>query len=385
MKIDNHAVAMNAQYYNVQFESTNAKIIQSEKNFNKDDSQKLEALQDTKSSSDRSHRELSQKLSSALVQNLNSDSRRVLGDGIEVTHTYAEAQALNFSVNAYVQADGREIELQLDVSLSRSFVRQTKIRHTLPKNLQDPLIINLEGKMPTLSSKTFSFDIDSDGTRDQVSQLASGNLFLALDKNENGKIDNGSELFGTKSGDGFADLRIYDEDNNGWIDENDPIFHKLRVWEGKGSDSKLIALGEVGIGAIFLGNTETPFALKDETNALLGEIRSSSFVLLENGRAGLISQVDLAVNKETKAELNTLESLQKGIHIKNLDALYARETQAETPQDQSSDRIKRIQTKIKTLESDLNKAKEGDKAPIQAQIGALYAQMLSILDTQIKS
>lgn len=44
-------------------------------------------------------------------------------------------------------------------------------------------------------------------------------MVLSLDQNGNGEIDNGTELFGTKSGDGFADLARYDLDYNGWIDE----------------------------------------------------------------------------------------------------------------------------------------------------------------------
>ena len=41
----------------------------------------------------------------------------------------------------------------------------------------------------------------------------------ALDINEDGKINDGKELFGTASGNGFGDLAAYDQDNNGWIDE----------------------------------------------------------------------------------------------------------------------------------------------------------------------
>ena len=37
------------------------------------------------------------------------------------------------------------------------------------------------------------------------------------------------KLFGTSSGDGFKDLAEYDEDGNGWIDENDSIFNRLKV------------------------------------------------------------------------------------------------------------------------------------------------------------
>ena len=49
--------------------------------------------------------------------------------------------------------------------------------------------------------QTFKFDLDADGREDEISMLGKGSGFLALDKNGNGKIDDGSELFGTKSGD----------------------------------------------------------------------------------------------------------------------------------------------------------------------------------------
>ena len=57
-------------------------------------------------------------------------------------------------------------------------------------------------------------------------------IFLALDLNGDGRINNGSELFGALSGNGFADLAQYDSDANGWIDENDEIFQRLKVWSG---------------------------------------------------------------------------------------------------------------------------------------------------------
>lgn len=63
-----------------------------------------------------------------------------------------------------------------------------------------------------MTDQKFYFDLDADGTADRISMLKSGSGFLALDKNGNGKIDDGSELFGTQSGDGFADLEEYDID-----------------------------------------------------------------------------------------------------------------------------------------------------------------------------
>ena len=67
-------------------------------------------------------------------------------------------------------------------------------------------------------------------------------------------INDGNELFGTKSGDGFKDLAKYDKDRNGWIDEADDIFDDLRIWtkDEQGND-KLLTLKEAGVGAIYLG------------------------------------------------------------------------------------------------------------------------------------
>lgn len=94
----------------------------------------------------------------------------------------------------------------------------------------DPLMINLDANIGSVSDQKFFFDLDSDGKEEQISFAGKGSGFLALDKNGDGKINDGSELFGTSSGDGFKDLAEYDEDKNGWIDENDSIFSKLKVW-----------------------------------------------------------------------------------------------------------------------------------------------------------
>ena len=120
---------------------------------------------------------------------------------------------------------------------------------------------------------------------------------MALDKNEDGKIGDGSELFGTKSGDGFKDLAEYDEDKNGWIDENDSVYNKLKVWtkDSEGND-KLLNLKEADVGAIYLGNVNTEFNYKymaGETDAVL---RKTGIYLKEStGAAGTVAHVDLAL------------------------------------------------------------------------------------------
>jgi len=382
MTIGNYSVAMNAQYFNLEFDSISAKVSHSDEEFTNDTSSEVKEVSLNAVNVDSVDSRLSKELASGILKNIYNESQKLVGDRLEISTIHAEAQSLNFSVAAVIQADGKELELSLDVSLSRSFVQKTTISMNLNQSqLMDPLLISLDGGMPTLSEKTFSFDLDSDGKSDQISQLNAGNGFLALDKNSNGFIDDGSELFGAKSGDGFADLSKYDDDKNGWIDENDAIFDKLRIWNKSEGKDELIALGEVGIGAIFLGNTSTPFSLKSQSNQLLGEIRKSSFVLFENGRAGVISQVDLALSEETKDGVNKLIDLQENFSSLNLRDLYRNESQESS--ESSDDKIQALQSKIKELEGKLSKADEKAKPSIQSEIGGVYAQIMSLLEAEI--
>lgn len=379
MKIDSYSVQMNAQYYNLQLSSTQTNIAETTKDFKKDDSISIADIKLDSAKLD-SNNELHIELSKAILQNINSTSREIHHDRVEISSTSIESQGLHFSVEAKVIANGREIDISMDLNLSRSFMQTTNTTlDILGSSLKDPLIIALDGNMPTLSSTKFAFDIDSDGTSDQISLLQSGSAFLALDKNNNGKIDNGKELFGTKSGDGFADLRKYDDDNNGWIDANDKIFDKLRIWVKTDTKDELLALGEVGIGAIFLGNSKTPFSLKSDSNELLGEMRKSGMFLFENGKAGIISHIDMAV--ESKTTVENLKSLQKTLSNNEGGKVYSsNQTMLELIGDEKEDDyITEIQKKIKILQAKLARADENEKANIQGQIEALQLQIMSFL------
>lgn len=378
MRIDSYSVQISAQYYNLSLESTQASLKKDTQTFEKDNSLSVSDIKRDSQKLD-DNKELSVELSKAILQNINSESRKIINDRIEINTTSVEAQGLNFSISAKIMADAKEMDISFDLSLSRSFIQKTKMSVSLTAALlKDPLVISLDGKMPNLSSKKFSFDIDSDGKSDQISLLQRGNGFLALDKNNNGKIDDGSELFGTKSGDGFADLSKYDDDNNGWIDSNDKIFDKLRIWIKTDNKDELLGLGEVGIGAIFLGNTETPFSLKSNSNELLGEMRKSGMVLFESGRAGIISHIDMAV--ETKDSLNVFDAMKKNLSLENTTKIYANNQKSEFKNgEEEDDMMTKLQKKIRILEAKLSNANGGEKVNIQTQINLLQTQMLSLL------
>ena len=145
-----------------------------------------------------------------------------------------------------------------------------------------------------MTGQRFAFDLNADGQTEQINFVAPGSGFLVFDRNQDGKVNNGSELFGPTTNNGFQELAALDDDRNGWIDESDAAFDRLQVWtrDGAGTD-RLQSLGEAGVGAIGLGNIATPFDIKNNANQLLGQIRSSGIVLQESGAAGTIQQIDL--------------------------------------------------------------------------------------------
>lgn len=208
-----------------------------------------------------------------------------------------EAESTSFSTVGTVRtADGREINFNVNVGMSRSFQQYYEQDLQLMSfTMCDPLVINLDTDVAELSDQTFYFDIDGDGEKDEVSQLGKGSGYLALDKNGDGMINDGSELFGTSSGNGFADLAKYDEDGNGWIDENDAIWDKLKIWcKDENGNDVLYRLADKGVGAICLQNAATDFTLKGQEGQTRGAIRNTGVFLYENGSAGTIQHVDVA-------------------------------------------------------------------------------------------
>jgi hypothetical protein len=161
--------------------------------------------------------------------------------------------------------------------------------------LCDPLVINMDTDAAELSDQTFYFDIDADGELDEVSELGSGSGYLALDKNGDGVINDGSELFGTASGNGFKDLAEYDDDGNGWIDENDAVWSKLQIWtKDEDGNDRLYRLADKGVGAICLQNAATDYTLKGDEGQTKGAIRNTGIFLYENGNIGTVQHVDVA-------------------------------------------------------------------------------------------
>lgn len=224
-----------------------------------------------------------------------------VGFGLVYEHrsVYQESESTSFSATGSIQTqDGKSIDFSVQLNMSRDFRLESNTTITAgdPEKKVDPLVINFDGNAAELSQTHFAFDIDANGRTEQIATLKPGSGFLALDKNHDGVINNGSELFGPNSGNGFSELAKYDSDNNGFIDEADPIYDSLRIWQRHEDGSQqLIALGDKNIGAIYLGHATTPFQLRTDENKSLGEVTDSGVYLTEDGKTGTIQQINFSV------------------------------------------------------------------------------------------
>lgn len=235
---------------------------------------------------------------SVQVGEINQENlQNVEGERVYRHSQYIEQEQMNFAARGQVTTeDGRQISFKFASSVSREFMTQANFEASKGLVVTDPLVVNFGGQNAQLTLDKVAFDLDSDGDAESMNFLQAGSGFLALDKNGNGKIDNGSELFGPQSGNGFEDLAVYDDDGNGWIDENDAVFAQLKLWhQDTNGLQHLDGLLELNVGAIALKNVSSEFTYKDHENNTQAQIQASSIFLKENGGVGSIQQIDLVV------------------------------------------------------------------------------------------
>jgi len=141
-------------------------------------------------------------------------------------------------------------EMSIEVSATQGEVQQG-----------DPLILDLDGDGIELTSYTDGarFDLLGNGQPVRTAFVTGGDAFLALDRDSDGRIAGGGELFGEQRGaaNGFEELRKLDSNADGVIDDLDRNFDRLLLWRDDGNgiseDGELITLAQAGIASISLG------------------------------------------------------------------------------------------------------------------------------------
>jgi len=154
-----------------------------------------------------------------------------------------------------------------------NFINSIKARFQTAQITKSPLVLDLNGDGivgTTGVSAGAYFDHDGNGFAEETGWVGQGDGLLVLDRNGNGTIDNGTELFGSetklangqKAANGFEALKELDTDKNGKLDSKDAAFANLRIWkdadgDGYTSEGELLTLAEAGVQSLNAGYSQS--------------------------------------------------------------------------------------------------------------------------------
>jgi len=176
---------------------------------------------------------------------------------------------------------------------------------------EDPLVISLEDSRYELtdSKSGVEFDLNGDGETERLPWTAGGDdAFLVLDRNGNGLIDDGRELFShvspqklSTTPNGFEALRMFDDPLNGGnadgrLNASDEIYGSLQLWldadhDGSTDAGELVSLSSVGLVEISLDYSDA-LAYDDEHG---NTFRYSAPAHFDDGRSVLAWAVFLNI------------------------------------------------------------------------------------------
>ncbi len=195
----------------------------------------------------------------------------------------------------FISLQSQSVEVSISISFESTSMQMTSGQ----VNSSDPIVLDLDGDGIELTSVTegVQFDLDADGITETAATVTGGDGLLALDKNGNGFIDDGKELFGDQNGasNGFEELAKYDSNKDGVIDSKDAAFDQLRVLVRSGSEDsaslgQLLTLSQAGISSINLGAQDV-----SESASGGNKIAQRSYFTRNDGTTG--TAVDALLNR----------------------------------------------------------------------------------------
>lgn len=158
----------------------------------------------------------------------------------------------------------------------------------------DPLVFDLDGDGITtvsLDDSSAFFDLDNSGFAEKTSWIGAKEGLLAYDKNGDGIINGGNELFGDRTlmkdgkalaSSGFMALAEYDDNKDGKIDGNDAIYTLLRIWQDSDGDG-ITSAGElkrlVDLGIVSIGLSYNNTGVTDSAKNI--QVRTGTFTLAD--------------------------------------------------------------------------------------------------------
>ena len=202
---------------------------------------------------------------------------------------------------------------------------------------RDPIILDLDGdglETVGLASNVY-FDHDGDGVLTKTGWAGKNDALQVWDRNGNGAIDTGAELFGdftplpngTLAPNGFAALAALDANGDGVIDASDPAFHELKLWrdtsqDGQTGAGELITLADAGIVSLNLAHT-----LKNQNLANGNQLTREGSFTRTDGTTSAMGEFNLATDTfntkfaeqiEVPEALKTLPNMQGAGNVREL-------------------------------------------------------------------
>jgi hypothetical protein len=158
-----------------------------------------------------------------------------------------------------------------------------------------PIVISMSNSYPFTSvDGGVHFDLDADGAAEQTAWTAEGSTvaFLTLDRNGNGSVDSGGELFGDHTPrlaggigpNGFEALTDLDTNQDGYVDASDERWSDLVLWrdtnhDGVSQSSEVEPLSTSGIERI-----ETAYHWTGHHDPYGNQLRYQGRAVLSDGR-----------------------------------------------------------------------------------------------------
>ncbi|MEW5678661.1 hypothetical protein [Comamonas kerstersii] len=202
---------------------------------------------------------------------------------------------------------------------------------------RDPIILDLDGDgLETIGlAGNVYFDHDGDGVLTKTGWAGANDALQVWDRNGNGAIDTGAELFGdftplpngTLAPNGFAALAALDANGDGVIDASDPAFHELKLWrdtsqDGQTGAGELITLADAGIVSLNLAHT-----LKNQNLANGNQLTREGSFTRTDGTTSAMGEFNLATDTfntkfaeqiEVPEALKTLPNMQGAGKVREL-------------------------------------------------------------------
>lgn len=246
----------------------------------------------------------------ALLHHSNPEAARHFLDFMDKLLDNVEAPEVNSRAKGSALPEGAEVAVEVSAQVSEFVARvqgsevavsrqEAEISISVRGRAQsqkkvDPLVLDIDGDGVKTSGVDDGalFDLEATGKIARVSFVQGDDALLALDRNGNGAIDDGGELFGTQHGaaNGFEELKKFDDNHDSVIDARDDVFSRLRGLRRRSSGFEIATLTQLGVQAI-----STVYRNQHQALGSGDEILQQGTFRRSNGGAGSAVDVGLSL------------------------------------------------------------------------------------------